>query len=307
VPERLEGIRKSGVHVLDSEAAFARLGRELDGYRRALVAGTGPVAVKVAEKLRSRRLAVSILAPGGVLPLLNAAPRRVVSEALSSWGIDVMDAGPERIVGVDRVEAVVAAGEVVPADCIAIVPRFAPCVPQLPVGLGRSGGVVVDEMGRSSLRSLYAAGDCAEVRAGNTTIPVMFESSAKLMGAVSGANASGAHASGPVVGSFFMELAGIGVASAGLGVADSTGLGLEPGESSMTWKGDLACSLVYDARSKTVLGVQLAGKGVASLAETLPIIVASRMTVNQLAYLESLSSGDVSPIKETARTGAARQ
>ncbi len=306
LPERLEGNRKPGVHILNSEAAFAELGQKLDGYGKAIVSGAGPVAVEVAEKLRSRRLAVSMVAPGGILPTLNSSPRKMVAEALSSLGVQVIDAKPEKVAGVERVEAVVASGEVIPGDCFVVVPRLVPCIPEVHADLGRSGGLLVDGRTRSSLKSVYGAGDCAEVSLAGTTISVMFESSAKLMGAVAGANASGRVATASVAGSFFMDLTGVGVASTGFGLAEAAGLGLDAAESSKSWKGELACSIVYVRGTRTVVGVQMAGKGVARFAELLPIIVAARMTIDQLAYQETLSS-DISPITETAREGSMRQ
>jgi len=307
VPERMDGIRKNGVHVLDSQTAFAELGRKLDGYGKAVISGAGPVAVVVAEKLRSRRIAVSMLAPGGVLPSLDGAPRKIVVNALSSWGVQVIEARPEKVAGVDRVEAVVAAGEVIPGDCFILLPRLAPQVPEVQATLGRSGGLVVDGRMQSSRRSLYGAGDCAELGAGKSTVSVMFESAAKLMGAVAGANASGRTASSSVAGSFFMELMGIGIASAGLGLAESAGLGMDVAEASMSWKGELACSLVYTKGARTVVGIQLAGRGVARFADSLPIILAAKMTVDQLAYQETPVSSDISPVVETAREGTVRQ
>jgi NADH oxidase (H2O2-forming) len=307
LPERLEGIRKQGVHVLDSQAAFVELGQKLGGYGKAVISGSGPVAIKVAEKIRSRRVSVSIIAHGGVLPALNSTTRKVVVEALSSLGVHVIDAKPERVAGVDRVEAVVASGDVIPGDCFVVVPRLVPRVPELNGVLGRSGGLVVDERMRSSLRSVYGAGDCVEVKVGKTTMSVMFESSARLMGAVAGANASGRSASASVVGSFFMELFGVGIASAGLGLAESIGLGLDVAESSKSWKGELACSLVYARNTKTIVGAQMAGRGIARFAESLPTIVAAKMTMDQLAYQETLVSSDISPIEETAREDTAKK
>lgn len=306
LPDRLDGDRKHGVHVLDSEAAYSELDREVGGYAKAVVAGSGPAAVKVAEKLRSRQVSVAVLAPGGVFPALNRGPRRVVAEAISSWGIQVIDAKAQKVVGVDKAEAIVASGEVIPGDCFVMVPRSVPRLPEVNATLGRLGGLVVDERTKSSRQSLYGAGDCAEVRVGSTTMSVMFESSAKLMGAVSGTNASGRRASASVVGSFSMEIAGVGVASAGVGVGDAAGLGLDAAEVSKNWMGELACSILFDKHTKTVLGVQLAGKGVAVFAESLPIIVAARMTVEQLAYSEAIASSDISPVIETAREGVSR-
>ena len=307
VPERIDGIRKSGVHVLDSRSAFAELGKRFGEYGKAVVSGSGPVAVEVAERLRSRRIAVSMLSPGGVMPSLNGAPRRIVVDALSSWGIQVVDAKPEKVAGMERVEAVVASGEVIPGDCFVVVPRQAPRVPEVQATLGRSGGIVVDERMQSSRRFLYGAGDCAELNAGKSTVSVMFESAAKLMGAVAGANASGRTVSSSVVGSFSVELVGVSIASAGLGFAESVGLGLDVEEASKTWKGELACSLVYTRGARTVVGAQLAGRGVGRFADSLPIILAAKMTIDQLAYQETPVSSDISPIVETAREGTVKR
>lgn len=307
MPERFGGSRKPGVHVLDSQASFAELGRSLGGYSKAIVNGSGPVAVEVAEKLRSRSLAVSVLAPGGILPGLNGAPRRLVLAALSSWGVHVLEAAAEKVAGVDRVEAVVAAGEVVPGDCFVVIPRLVPRLPEVAADLGRSGGILVDERMRSSRGWVYGAGDCAELRVGKSTVSVMFESSARLMGAVAGTNASGGSAASTVVGSFFMELFGVGIASAGLGLAESAGLGLDVEEASVFRKGELACSLVYARRTRTILGAQISGRGVARFAESLPLIVSAGVTLDQLAYQETPSSTDISPLIETAREGTAKR
>ncbi len=302
-PVKVEGMRKRGVHVLDSESAFAGLREKLRDYGKASVCGSGPVAVEVAEKLRAKGVAVMLFCPGGALPMLNEAPRQIVLDALSSWGVSVSAANVDKIVGVERVEAVMAAGEVHPCDSCVILPRTLPQVPEMSAGLGRSGGLVVDESMRSSRRWLYGAGDCAELPVGAATLSVMFESSANLMGRVAGANAAGAKLSARVVGSFFKEMVGVGVASAGLGLAEAAGVGLDVAEASRTWKGNLACSIVFEKGTKSVVGVQMAGRDVARYSGTMPLIVASRATLSQLAYQESMASSDISPISETATEG----
>jgi NADPH-dependent 2,4-dienoyl-CoA reductase/sulfur reductase-like enzyme len=306
LPERFEGNRKQGVHILDSQSSFVDLSEKLDGYSKAIVSGSGPVAVEVAEKLRLRRVAVSVLAEGGVLTGLNDAPRSVVLGALASMGVQVIAARPDKVVGVDRVEAVVASGVVIPGDCFVVVPRLVPRVPEVQAALGRSGGIIVDPRMQSSQRSVYAAGDCAELSVGRSTMPLMFESSAKVMGAVAGANSAGKNVSSSVVGSYYMELVGVGVASAGSSMAESTGLGLDVEEVSRTWKGELACSIVYSRNGKTVVGVQVAGRGASRYSGSLPIIVGSKMTVEQLAYQENPISSDISPVVETARDGVVK-
>jgi NADH oxidase (H2O2-forming) len=301
--ERIVGSRKKGVHLLDSRAAFSELAGGLSRYGKAVIYGGGPAAVEVGERLRSRGVSASLLSPGGVLPFLNPGPRRLVLEGLSSWGISFSDGKPDKVVGVDRVEAVISSGEVMPCDAFIVVPRRVPAVPRVPAELGRSGGVVVDGMMHSSAKDIYAAGDCAEVRLGGVTLGVMFESSARLMGSVAGANAAGARVKANVTGSFFKELVGVGVAASGLGLAEASGLALDVSETSRSWRGELACSIVSEKASGTVLGVQLAGKGVERFAETIPLVVSSRMTLEQVAFQETGVSSDISPISETAREG----
>ncbi|MDV3243715.1 MAG: NAD(P)/FAD-dependent oxidoreductase [Nitrososphaerales archaeon] len=302
VPERLEGMRKRGVHVLDSLASFRDLRERMRDYGKSAVCGSGPVAVEVAEKLRSRGVAVILLSPGGALPMLNEGPRRVVLEALSSWGIEVCAAKPDRVVGVEAVEAVMASGEVYPCDSCVILPRTIPLVPEARAMLGRSGGLVVDESMQSSVPRLYGAGDCTEIHAGSTTLSVMFESSATVMGSVAGANAAGEKVSAKVVGSYFKELLGVGIASSGFSLAEAVGLGLDVAEAK-SGKGESACSLVFRRGDNAIVGAQLAGKGIMRYAESLALIVASGLTLRQLAYQETAVSSDISPIAEAAREG----
>ena len=306
-PERFDGGRKRGVHVLDSHASFVELGDKLGQYSKAIVSGSGPVAVEIAEKIRSRRVAVSMLAPGGILQNVGRGPRRVIVGQLSSLGIQVTDAKPEKVVGVDKVEALLASGEVYPADCFVVVPRQVPAVPEVQAALGRSGGLLVNERMQSSFKSLFGAGDCVEVGVGRSSMPVMFESSAGLMGRVAGVNSTGATASANVVGSFYMEISGVALASAGLSLAESIGVGIDAVEVSKSWMGEMACSLVYERSRKTLVGVQLAGKDVGGFADSLPIVLAARMTLEQVAYQETPVSTDISPMVETAREGLAKK
>lgn len=303
ISERLEGDRKQGVHPLESREAYSDLGARLRDYAKAVVYGSGPVAVDVAEKLRSRGVSVSLLAPGGILPFLNPGPRKVLLDSISSRGIAVSERKPEKVVGVDRVEAVIASGDVVPCDSFIIIPRLVPSVPKVSATLGRSGGIVVDGKMLSSTGGLYGAGDCAEMRFGPATLGVLFESSARLMGAVAGANAAGDSVSANVVGSFYKELVGVGVVASGLSLAEASGLGLDVSESSRSWRGELACSIVFEKTSGAALGVQLVGRSVERFAESIPLIVASRASLEQVAFQETVVSSDISPIAETAREG----
>jgi len=301
IPESFLGTGKTGAHLLASRGSFVKLAAEIDHYGSAAVFGANLTAVEVAERLHSKGLRVSILAPGGILPALSGAVRKVVLDAICSAGVRIIDAKPKRVVGFQRVEAIVFDDQILPCDAFVELPRAAPSPPKAPARLGRQGGVVVNDSMLSSASAFFAAGDCAEVPVGSTTLPMMSESSAETMGRVAGYNAAGGNARARVLGSFFMELFGIGVASSGLSLREAQAAGLIVSEVSKNWGGEMACSLFLERGSSLVIGVQLAGRNIGRLAETVPLVVSTGSDLARLAYHERSGSSDISPMAETAR------
>lgn len=169
-PRRLTcaGADLAGVHAVRTRADADRLMAELDaGARRAVVIGGGYIGLEAAAVLTKF---------GAHVTLLEALPRvlaRVAGEALSQFyqddhrahgvdlrtnvAVDCLEGADGKVTGVRLAD-----GTVLPADLVIVGIGIIPCVePLLAAGAVGGNGVNVDEHCRTSLRDVYAIGDCA--------------------------------------------------------------------------------------------------------------------------------------------------
>jgi NADH oxidase (H2O2-forming) len=214
------------------------------------------------------------------------------------------------VVGVERVEAVVASGSVHASEALIFLPAPRPNPPRLAVQVGTNGGILVDDRMCSSSPGVYSAGDCAEVRLGSPTSssPMMYQSAARAMGRVAGANAAGGSAVVRLASAVSHTFFGYEVCYGGLDAAEGRRLGIGLLEVSTPARGDdLFCSLVFDRASMEIRGMQVAGRGASSYEDVISLIISNRMTLTALAYQESsfgrMSSTNLSPIATAAKTG----
>ncbi|WP_336037241.1 FAD-dependent oxidoreductase [Halobacterium yunchengense] len=134
----------------------------------AAIVGGGYVGVEMAEAFSAYDLDVHLFQrTDRLLPPFGEAVGEAVADELGEHGVTLhLGAEVERIAGDDRVAAVVADGERVPADVavvgIGVRPNTA-LVEGTPVELGESGAIATDEYGETSVDGVYAAGDCAEM------------------------------------------------------------------------------------------------------------------------------------------------
>ncbi|MBU0520387.1 FAD-dependent oxidoreductase [bacterium] len=141
------------------------------------------------------------------------------------------------------------------------------------ITIGETGGIVVDNQMRTNLPHVYAAGDCIEVKHALTgkACYLPLGSLANRQGRVAANTIAGKddHFE-PVRGASCLKVFDMNVAAVGLTVQQAAGAGFEVGESwgVFTDKADyypeaqnLSIKMVYDKRSRRVLGVQAVSKG----------------------------------------------
>ena len=168
-PRRLPGENPNlaGVHTVRTRADVDLMIAEVDaGAKRTVVIGGGYIGLEAAAVLTKLGLSVT---------LLEALPRvlaRVAGEELSTFyeaehrahGVDLRTGVTvAAIEGQDTVSSVrLAEGDVVPADMVIVGIGIVPAAgPLLAAGAAGGNGVDVDELCRTSLRDVYAIGDCA--------------------------------------------------------------------------------------------------------------------------------------------------
>jgi 3-phenylpropionate/trans-cinnamate dioxygenase ferredoxin reductase subunit len=165
LPERIVQGR-AGVHVIRGLADIDALSPEMVAGRRMLVVGGGYIGLEAAAVARKIGLEVVLVEMGA--RLLG----RVASAETADWfrdlhrshGVDIREgAGLEALVGEGCVTgARLTDGSEIDVDLV-LAGIGAHAVTDLAeaAGLACSGGIVVDDRGRSSCEGVWAAGDCA--------------------------------------------------------------------------------------------------------------------------------------------------
>ncbi|HET8631764.1 MAG TPA: FAD-dependent oxidoreductase [Thermomicrobiales bacterium] len=167
-PRRLPipGADLDGVLYLRTLPEARALRERVAGAGRAVVVGMGFIGAEVVASCRKRGLEVTALELLPV-PLERALGRQIgeiYAEIHRAHGVDLrLDTGVAEFRGDGRVEQVVtAAGERLDCDLAVVGVGVAPVVDWLAgSGLEMQNGVVVDEVCRTNLPDVYAAGDVA--------------------------------------------------------------------------------------------------------------------------------------------------
>lgn len=295
---------RDGYFVLDRPGAYRDLRSFMEGASSAAVTGSGLRSLEVAERLLWAGTEVVIYAAGGPLSeRLGEAATKALRQSIAASDVLVVDALPDKFLGVAKVEAAVVGSEVTPCEAAAVVPSFRPFVVPSPCFLGRAGGVVVDDRCRTGVKGVFAAGGCSEVPLGAGTVPVTTENAAELMGKVAGANAAGASVSSAVADPVSASLFGTEVVAAGFTLRAARSCGLEADESAWA-EGQQTAAVVFDKGTHRVLGVQLVGPGSLSSARVSSQAVSAGLRLEQMAYSEQPT--DISAASEAAREGLKR-
>jgi NADPH-dependent 2,4-dienoyl-CoA reductase/sulfur reductase-like enzyme len=300
----LEGERCRNVfHIRTLEGAH-QLKKFLDSERprRAVIVGAGYVGLEMAESLRRVGMEVTLL-HNHELPLdeLEPAGSAMVERELRSHGVRFV---PKTTVvklaeeGSLRVTHVLTSDETYPADLVVIavgvVPRVA-LAREAGLRIGPTGAIQADLRRRTSVDTIYAAGDCSEVKDLVTGAPayIPLATVASKTGWVAGENAAGGHQTyRGAIRALAIRVFGLEVAQVGINRRDARARGLDPvvetitapsRASMMPGKKEIAVTLVADRATHRLLGATLIGEeGAALRSHPLAVAVRHRMTVEEV-------------------------
>ncbi len=167
VPD-IPGVRLPGVHTLRDLADLDALDRLVLPGRHAVVVGGGNVGLQAAEALATRSMNVTVVvrSPHLLSQMVDEAVGGRVGDLFARHGVDVRTGRDVvEILGDRHVEGLrLDDGERLPADLVLVGKGIEPNVAWLAgSGVEIRRGVVVDRSGRTSVPSVFAAGDCAEM------------------------------------------------------------------------------------------------------------------------------------------------
>jgi NADPH-dependent 2,4-dienoyl-CoA reductase/sulfur reductase-like enzyme len=235
----LAGIDLPGVFVLRELSDGAVLKRHVDetAPRAAVIIGGGYIGLEMADVLRKRGLAVTIVEQA---PQLLAGWDPLVGQAAESE-LRRNDVQIRTDVRVESFEQAAAPGSVVvqtdqgplAADLVLLAVGIRPNVELAAaagVKLGGTGAIAVDAHMRTSVPGILAAGDCVEAshRIARRPVWVPLGTTANKQGKVAGANAVDADERFcGILGTAGFRLFDLELARTGLGAAEARSLGLD--------------------------------------------------------------------------------
>ena len=174
----VEGIQKKGVRVFkslrDADDLYTAEGK------KAIIVGSGPIGVELAVALRKRGWAVCLIeALDWILPkLFDEKGSSIVRGILEGQGIKVLTG--ERILAIEgktSVEQIVTRGAGrVKGDMVVFATGMRPSVElarEAGIGIGELGGIRTNDEMETSVKDIYACGDCVEGRDPFTLKPTL--------------------------------------------------------------------------------------------------------------------------------------
>ncbi len=293
---------------------------ENNRVRRAIVVGGGCVGLEAAESLVRRGIITGVVeASDHVLPGLDYDMAQLAAMELEQHGISLglhtavialEDAGEEGL----RVR--LSGGLDAFADIVVIAAGVRPettLARKAGLGIGITGGIIVDDRQQTTDKDIYAAGDAVEVEGifGRVLIPLA--SPAVRQGRVAADNICGVGSRYKnTLGLFAMELFDMQLGSVGLTEAQLKSFDIKyekvytrsiahapyyPGAASLTLK------LMFDKRSGRIYGAQIAGNaGVDKRLDVLATAMRAGLTADKLCELELCSAPPFGNAKDAVNT-----
>jgi NADPH-dependent 2,4-dienoyl-CoA reductase/sulfur reductase-like enzyme/rhodanese-related sulfurtransferase len=273
--------------------------------RRAAVIGGGTIGMAAAENLSCRGIKTCVIEKGShPLPFLDSDMARFAAVELENNGIAlvtgvIVKAAEQQTDEGLRLELV--DGRSIRADIALVCTGMRPDVElaqRAGLGVGITGGIIVDERQQTTDKDIYAVGDAVEVEGtvgGKVLLPMA--APAIRQGQVAADNICGIAASYRhtvsvrLVKLFDTMLAGAGLTEAQLSERDiryekvyslaDTHEHFFPGADT------LAVKLLFDRKSGGIYGVQIAGRsGVDKRIDVIATAMQAGLTVDRLAELE---------------------
>jgi NADPH-dependent 2,4-dienoyl-CoA reductase/sulfur reductase-like enzyme len=318
----LPGVDLEGIHALRHLDHGLALHRDLTRAprRRAVVAGAGYVGLDVAEALRRRGLAVTLIKRTAG-PLLGLEPElgALAEEALTRGGcLFLRDAPLYGLEGAGRVAAVHAGGERLAADLVVLALGIEPATElarEAGLSLGPGGAVAVDAFLATSAAGILAAGDCATQRHRVTGQAVHLPQAlgANRQGRIAGANAAldlldrpGRRTDPGTLGTAMKRLFDVELAHTGLSLAAARAAGREAFATVITARtrpgytpgsGVIKVALITERGTGRLLGGQIAGaSGSAKRIDVLATALSAGLDVAALADLDLGYTPVLSPL-----------
>jgi NADPH-dependent 2,4-dienoyl-CoA reductase/sulfur reductase-like enzyme len=309
----IRGVDRPGVHVLRDLSDAAKIKQRIAGgeVARAVIVGGGYIGMEMAEALRQRGIAVTVVERlGRVVFGFEPAISDIVRDELLR--LDVRVETDASVDSIDEQLSVHTSAGTVAADLVLVSVGVRPNVAlarDAGIALGPTGAIAVDEGMRTSLPDVFAAGDCAEAHhlVADSPAYIPLGTTANKQGKVAGANAAGAHeVFAGIVGTAAFRVFEVEVGRTGLGRADIERAGRDDLVSISTHasrghafpgSAPLTTVLFVERDTGRLVGAQMAGRGVVGTRiDVFATALHANMTVDDIERLDLAYAPPIAPV-----------
>lgn len=291
-----------------------------EGNKHVVIVGAGFIGLEVSEACRRWGKEVTVVELSDrILPAFEPEASRALEEELGKNGVQVRTGtAVTRLVTENGriLRTVVRQGDrekELPADIVINSAGIAPATAFLPnVEKAKNGAICVNERMETSIPDVYAAGDCSVMRSAITGeyAYAPLGTNANKQGRIIGDVLGGVQPSPfKLIGSSALRLFGLDAAKVGLSEAEARANGLDykthtiTGNSYASYYGSekLNIKLVYDAKTRVILGASAWGQGiVVPRANYYAIAIYAGLTVDEMGFMDLCYSPPFSGVWDAA-------
>jgi len=312
------GIGLDGVFTLHTipDADAVRAWLDASPRSSACILGGGYIGLEMAENLVARGLSVTLFEMAdSILPrMFDPEPADALKRHVEEKGVRVLTgARIEEFTGGPggAVRAVRTGGTDHPCDIAVVAAGVKPrteLAKDARIALGETGAIHVDERMETSVRGIYAAGDCAESTHLVSGKPYWLPlgSTANKTGRVAGANIAGGTKRFPgILGTAIVKVFDLDAGRTGLSDGEAKQSGFNPVSVSVATPtkpgyypggGEVTLTLTADRGSRRILGAQAVGRGsVDKIIDTAAAALTGKLTVDEMTAVDLAYSPPYAP------------
>ncbi|HDD69942.1 MAG TPA: NADH oxidase [Candidatus Bathyarchaeota archaeon] len=311
----IKGREKQGVYVLKTIEDGKKIDQAIENSKSAVVVGAGLIGLETAVAFVERGLKTTVveLLPQVLPAMLDADMAKIVQNMLEEKGMRIITGhAVDEILGEEKVTGVSVAGEQIPCDMVVVatgVRANTELAKNAGITIGETRGIKTNMRMETSVKDVYAAGDCAESVHLVTGRPTLSQlgTTAVRQAKVAGTNAAGGYAIFPgVLGSAVTKFFDTEIGVTGLTEFFGKRVGLETVTGTITSKTrpeyypgglPIKIKLVVEKETERIVGVQMiGGEQVTQRVNALSFAIQKQMTVRDLAKADTAYAP---PLNET--------